>query len=49
MLFTPHIAGPAEDDLPFLTRTALTDLTRVLRGEPPIYPITPEAYDIMSF
>lgn len=49
VLFTPHIAGPAEDDLPHLTRTALTDLARVLRGEPPIYPITPEAYDIMSF
>ena len=49
VLFTPHIAGPAEDDLPFLTRTALTDLARVLRGEAPIHPITPEAYDIMSF
>jgi phosphoglycerate dehydrogenase-like enzyme len=49
VLFTPHIAGPAEDDLPHLTRMALTDLARVLRGEPPLYPITPEAYDIMSF
>ncbi len=49
VLFTPHIAGPAEDDLPHLTRTALTDLAHVLRGEPPVYPITLEAYDIMSF
>ncbi|MCW3050884.1 MAG: 2-hydroxyacid dehydrogenase [Chthonomonadales bacterium] len=49
VLFTPHIAGPTEDDLPHLTRTALADLARVLRGDPPLYPITPEAYDIMSF
>jgi phosphoglycerate dehydrogenase-like enzyme len=49
VLFTPHIAGPAEDDLPFLTQMAVTDLAHVLRGESPLYPITPEAYDIMSF
>ena len=49
VLFTPHIAGPTEDDLPHLTRTALNDMGRVLRGEAPIYPITLDAYDIMSF
>jgi phosphoglycerate dehydrogenase-like enzyme len=49
VLFTPHIAGPAEDDLPHLTHTALNDMARVLRGEPPVYPISLEAYDIMSF
>lgn len=49
VLFTPHIAGPTDDDLPHLTRMALTDLARVLRGEPPFYPVTLEAYDIMSF
>ena len=49
VLFTPHIAGPAEDDLPTLTRTALNDMARVLRGEQPVYPISLAAYDIMSF
>ncbi len=49
VLFTPHIAGPTEDDLPELTRTALTDLRRFLNGEPPLYPISLESYDIMSF
>jgi phosphoglycerate dehydrogenase-like enzyme len=49
VLFTPHIAGPTEDELPNLTRTALTDMARVLRGESPVYPISLQAYDIMSF
>jgi len=49
VLFTPHIAGPAEDELPNLTRTALADMSRVLRGEAPLYPISLQAYDIMSF
>jgi phosphoglycerate dehydrogenase-like enzyme len=49
VVFTPHVAGPTEDDLPQLTRTALNDLARFLRGEPPLYPISLEAYDIMSF
>jgi phosphoglycerate dehydrogenase-like enzyme len=49
VLFTPHIAGPTEDDVPELTRMALTDLARFLRGEPPLYPISLEAYDRMSF
>lgn len=49
VLFTPHIAGPTDDELPELTRTALNDLGRFLRGEAPLYPISLEAYDIMSF
>jgi phosphoglycerate dehydrogenase-like enzyme len=49
VLFTPHVAGPTEDELPELTRMALTDLARFLRGEPPLYPVSLEAYDIMSF
>lgn len=49
VLFTPHVAGPTDDELPELARMALIDLARFLRGEPPLYPITLEAYDIMSF
>jgi phosphoglycerate dehydrogenase-like enzyme len=49
VLFTPHLAGPTEDELPEMTRMALTDLRRCLDGEAPLYPISPEAYDIMSF
>jgi phosphoglycerate dehydrogenase-like enzyme len=49
VLFTPHLAGPTEDELPELTRMALTDLRRFLNGEPPLHPISLEAYDIMSF
>jgi phosphoglycerate dehydrogenase-like enzyme len=49
VLFTPHVAGPTEDDLPSLTRMAVTDLARFLRGEPPLYPISLAGYDIMSF
>lgn len=49
VLFTPHVAGPTEDELPRLTRQALADLAAVLRGETPRYPISLEAYDLMSF
>ena len=49
VLFTPHIAGPTDDDLPELTRMALTDLGRVLGGEPPLHPISLDTYDRMSF
>ena len=49
VLFTPHVAGPTDDDLPEMTRMALTDLRRFLDGEPPLYPISLDAYDIMSF
>lgn len=49
VLFTPHVAGPTDDDLPEMTRMALTDLARCLRGEPPLYPISLAAYDLMSF
>lgn len=49
VLFTPHVAGPTEDELPNLTRTALTDLARVLRGEPPLFSISLATYDLMSF
>lgn len=49
VLFTPHVAGPTDDDLPELTRMALTDLKRFLNNEPPLYPISLAAYDIMSF
>ncbi len=49
VLFTPHVAGPTDDDLPHLTRTALKDMARVLRGEAPLYPISLPAYDLMSF
>jgi hypothetical protein len=32
-----------------MTRMALTDLRRFLDGEAPLYPISLDAYDIMSF
>ena len=49
VLFTPHIAGPTDDELPELTRMALTDLKRFLNGEPPLHPVSLAAYDLMSF
>jgi phosphoglycerate dehydrogenase-like enzyme len=49
VLFTPHVAGPTEDELPELARMALTDLKRFLHGEPPLYPMSLETYDLMSF
>jgi len=49
VLLTPHIAGPTDDDLPEMTRLALADLAHVLGGRPPLYPVSLEAYDRMSF
>lgn len=49
VLFTPHVAGPTEDDLPKMTRMALDDLKAVLSGSAPRYPVSLEAYDKMSF
>ena len=49
VLFTPHIAGPTDDELPSLTRLALADLAAVLNGGTPRYAISLHAYDIMSF
>jgi phosphoglycerate dehydrogenase-like enzyme len=49
VLLTPHIAGPTDDDLPEMTRLALADLARVLCGLPPLYPVSLEVYDRMSF
>lgn len=49
VLLTPHIAGPTNDDLPELARMAIHDLRLVLEGAQPLYPITLEAYDRMSF
>lgn len=49
VLFTPHLAGPTEDELPEMARMALTDLSRFLHGETPHYPVTLAGYDIMSF
>ncbi len=49
VLFTPHIAGPTSDELPELPRTALADLERVLNGQPPLYAMTIESYDLMSY
>ncbi len=49
VLLTPHIAGPTDDDLPEMTHLALADLARVLSGQPPLYPVSLEAYDRMSF
>jgi len=49
VLLTPHIAGPTDDDLPEMTRLALAELARVLGGLPPLYPISLETYDRMSF
>lgn len=49
VLFTPHVAGPTDDDLPAMTRMAINDLRRFLGGQPPLYRITLEAYDRMSF
>ena len=49
VLLTPHTAGPTDDDLPEMTRLALADLARVLSGSPPLYPVSLETYDRMSF
>ena len=49
VLLTPHTAGPTDDDLPEMTRMALTDLSRFLRGETPLHSISLETYDGMSF
>jgi phosphoglycerate dehydrogenase-like enzyme len=49
VLFTPHVAGPTDDDVPEMTRMALTDLGRFLRGEAPLYPMSLAGYDVMSF
>lgn len=49
VLFTPHLAGPTQDEYPAMTQMAIEDLSRFLRGEPPRYPISLEAYDLMSF
>src|SRR5207237_220518 len=49
VLFTPHIAGPTTDELPELPRMAIADLERFLNGQPPLYPMTLEGYDLMSF
>lgn len=49
VLLTPHIAGPTNDDLAEMSRMALSDLSRFLRGEPPLHPISLDVYDRMSF
>ncbi len=49
VLWTPHLAGPTDDELPELTRMALSDLARVLRGEAPLHPLSLADYDLMSF
>ncbi len=49
VLITPHTAGPTDDDLPEMTGLALADLARVLGGLPPLYPMSLETYDRMSF
>ncbi len=49
VLLTPHIAGPTDDDLVEMSRMALADLSRFLRGEPPLHPISLDVYDRMSF
>lgn len=49
VLWTPHVAGPTEDELPELTRMALADLARFLRGESPLHPVSLADYDLMSF
>lgn len=49
VLFTPHIAGPTDDEMPGMTRLAISDMARCLRGEPPLYPMTLASYDLMSF
>lgn len=49
VLLTPHTAGPTTDDLPELMRSAIGELERLARGEPPRYPIDLPAYDRMSF
>jgi phosphoglycerate dehydrogenase-like enzyme len=49
VIFTPHIAGPTDDDLYRLGDMAVEDLSRFLRGEKPLYPVSLEAYDLMSF
>lgn len=49
VLFTPHIAGPTDDEIPRLTEMALEDLRRFLSGQRPLYAISLEGYDLMSF
>lgn len=49
VLWTPHVAGPTDDELPELTRTALADLSLFLGGQSPRYPVSLSGYDLMSF
>ncbi len=49
VLLTPHVAGPTTDDLPRLGDAAIDELTRIIRGEPPLSRISLDDYDRMSF
>jgi len=49
VLWTPHLAGPTDDELPELTRMALSDLACFLRGDAPISALSLADYDLMSF
>jgi phosphoglycerate dehydrogenase-like enzyme len=49
VIVTPHVAGPTEDELPRMTRIAVEDIGRVLRGEPALHAVSLAGYDLMSF
>jgi D-3-phosphoglycerate dehydrogenase len=42
VLGTPHYAGTTEESLHRVGIAAVEEVLRVLRGEPPLYPINPE-------
>jgi D-3-phosphoglycerate dehydrogenase len=42
VILTPHVAGVTEEGMMNMAVTAAGDVLRVLRGEPPQYPVNPE-------
>jgi D-3-phosphoglycerate dehydrogenase len=45
VILTPHIAGVTDEAMMRMAQSAATDVLRVLRGEPPKYPVNPEVLE----
>lgn len=43
VVLTPHVAGVTEESMVRMARDSADEVLRVLRGEPPRYPLNPEA------
>jgi phosphoglycerate dehydrogenase-like enzyme len=43
LILTPHVAGVTEEAMMRMAHTSAEDVLRVLRGEPPRFPVNPEA------